>query len=960
MLNEYEDKVVEVIVDVPKASAQSGGGDFSGIVTKDTATIQLVGDGTQDAPLMGSVKVSKKAQNQVQSINSGEDAGIYVAPTEPKVSARAGNTIVKITSSDPAVEGLFSAPLHDRATSPNKTIVVKSVSSDLSKSSLEVVVDAQNDKNALKVTDKGLAVNVSSILDNTLEIKPDGGLYVRPQETKVSQDPTNKIEIKPDGIFVENIKGDQGVKGDKGDKGDRGEQGLKGDPGAPGPKGDKGDIGLGIRVLDTLSNVSDLPPVADYAEGDTFVIDGHFWTKITRSGTPAWEDLGSFIGPDGRSAYEVAVQEGFQGTVDEWLVSIRGKDGIGLRILGSFDNVNQLPSTGNQSGDAYIVDEQMWVWDTQKWSPVGQVGPEGKSAYQVWLADGNTGTVTDFLNAIKGPKGDTGAKGDKGDTGAAGTNANVLNLKGSKASEGDLPSSGNQIGDAWVVGTDVFGWTGTAWENYGPIRGPKGDTGATGAQGPQGARGEQGLRGATGAQGPQGLQGPRGLNGEKGEKGDVGKGVGVKGTKDQPSDLPTDGNVDGDAYIVAGNLYVWSDGDWRNQGPIVGPAGKDGAPGAKGDKGDTGERGVQGLKGDAGPKGADGTQGPQGPKGDKGDAGAALKPKGTKPTIDDLPATGNTDGDMWTVNGIGYVWNGTAWANIGSIQGPKGDVGPAGQNGAKGDTGERGEQGPKGDTGPEGPQGEKGEQGAGVKVLGKKDNEGELPSTGTLGEGYIIGQDFWVWTGSAYENVGPIQGPKGDQGIRGLTGSQGPVGEKGAKGDKGDQGNIWVVLPRDPQPTDGQQVGDIFLNKNTLEYWRKVSATEWASQGHIGGGNVYDASADGKRKVRLDGAWVDETQAQKVAVVNTTTPVIDLSRQTVAFTLDNTGSAAKDVTFTNVPTSEYMLPLTIVIKGKAGAITWPANVKWSGGSQPTLGDSKTVIVMLWDGTEFIGTLGPNY
>ena len=55
-----------------------------------------------------------------------------------------------------------------------------------------------------------------------------------------------------------------------------------------------------------------------------------------------------------------------------------------------------------------------------------------------------------------------------------------------------------------------------------------------------------------------------------------------------------------------------------------------------------------------------------------------------------------------------------------------------------------------------------------------------------------------------------------------------------------------------------------------------------------------------------------------------------------------------------------MLPLTIVIKGKAGALTWPANVKWSGGAVPTYGDNKTVIVMLWDGTEFIGTLGPNY
>lgn len=40
---------------------------------------------------------------------------------------------------------------------------------------------------------------------------------------------------------------------------------------------------------------------------------------------------------------------------------------------------------------------------------LGQV--TGKSAYQVWLEAGNAGTVEDFLNAIKGDKGETGAPG---------------------------------------------------------------------------------------------------------------------------------------------------------------------------------------------------------------------------------------------------------------------------------------------------------------------------------------------------------------------------------------------------------------------------------------------------------------------------------------------------------------------------------------------------------------------
>lgn len=49
---------------------------------------------------------------------------------------------------------------------------------------------------------------------------------------------------------------------------------------------------------------------------------------------------------------------------------------------------------------------------------------------------------------------------------------------------------------------------------------------------------------------------------------------------------------------------------------------------------------------------------------------------------DPLP---HADGDMWIdSNGIGWVWNGTAWINVGSIQGPQGPAGPAGPPGSGG------------------------------------------------------------------------------------------------------------------------------------------------------------------------------------------------------------------------------------------------------------------------------------
>lgn len=55
----------------------------------------------------------------------------------------------------------------------------------------------------------------------------------------------------------------------------------------------------------------------------------------------------------------------------------------------------------------------------------GADGQDGKSAYQIWLDNGNTGTETDFLNWLKGKDGANGNNGDNGtngDDGIDGTN----------------------------------------------------------------------------------------------------------------------------------------------------------------------------------------------------------------------------------------------------------------------------------------------------------------------------------------------------------------------------------------------------------------------------------------------------------------------------------------------------------------------------------------------------------
>lgn len=112
------------------------------------------------------------------------------------------------------------------------------------------------------------------------------------------------------------------------------------------------------------------------------------------------------------------------------------------------------------------------------------------------------------------------------------------------------------------------------------------------------------------ASGPRGLQGPQGLEGPigpQGPKGDPGSGVTILGTLDDQSELPVSGNTVGDAYLIDGDLYVWTEAEeWENVGPIQGP---------QGPQGPQGEQGPQGLQGPKGDKGDQGSQGPAGANG---------------------------------------------------------------------------------------------------------------------------------------------------------------------------------------------------------------------------------------------------------------------------------------------------------------------------------------------------------
>lgn len=65
--------------------------------------------------------------------------------------------------------------------------------------------------------------------------------------------------------------------------------------------------------------------------------------------------------------------------------------------------------------------------------PFYQQGEAGKSAYDLWLEQGNEGSVQDFLNSFKGEKGDKGDKGADGERGEQG----IQGIQGEKGDKGD-------------------------------------------------------------------------------------------------------------------------------------------------------------------------------------------------------------------------------------------------------------------------------------------------------------------------------------------------------------------------------------------------------------------------------------------------------------------------------------------------------------------------------------------
>ena len=124
-------------------------------------------------------------------------------------------------------------------------------------------------------------------------------------------------------------------------------------------------------------------------------------------------------GTDGKSAYQIAVEQGYQGSESDWLSSLKGDKG----------------NTG------------------AKGNP-GQDGADGKSAYAIAVEHGYEDSEDEWLLSLKGEKGDTGERGEKGDTGLQGERGEKGET-GQQGEQGPMGEKGEK-GDAGVAGKDGF------------------------------------------------------------------------------------------------------------------------------------------------------------------------------------------------------------------------------------------------------------------------------------------------------------------------------------------------------------------------------------------------------------------------------------------------------------------------------------------------------------------------
>ena len=291
-------------------------------------------------------------------------------------------------------------------------------------------------------------------------------------------------------------------------------------------------------------------------------------------------------GKDGQSAYELAVEKGFKGTEEEWLTSLIGKDGInGKNGINGKDGVNGKDGkTAYQIAldNGFVGTEEEWL-DSLKGSSVYK-GDNGKSAYELAVENGFVGTLSQWLDSLIGKDGLDGVNGTNGLNGKDGKDG-IDGTNGKSAYELAVENGYNGTLTQWLA--SLIGANGTNG-----IDGTNGNDGLDGANGKSAydLAVENGYSGTV-QEWLASLVGQNGTNGKSAYE--IAVLNGYIGTESQWIDSLS-GKPGKSAYELAvDNGYIGTVQEWLES--LKGAQGIQGDKGEKGEQGLTGAQGIQGV-----------------------------------------------------------------------------------------------------------------------------------------------------------------------------------------------------------------------------------------------------------------------------------------------------------------------------------------------------------------------------
>lgn len=385
-----------------------------------------------------------------------------------------------------------------------------------------------------------------------------------------------------------------------------------------------------------------------------------------------------------------------------------GRDGTSVKILGTYDSEEELYQAhpdGNENGDGYVVQGDLYVWDGQQFVNVGQIqgekGDKGESSY-VHIKYSNDGGLTFTTNdgedvgiyigictnfnsespmdtsqyswtLIKGQDGINGADGVDGKDGEDGTS---IVWKGSYANHPSSP----QNGWCYYNTTDKksYVYQDNTWYQMT-------------------------------VDGKDGIDGNDGIDGLSLE---------YKGELSSPPSNP----VKNWSYkdMDNGIVYIYTGTAWE----VLTYDGNDGIDGANGNDGNS--------------------------------VFITYHDSLTKPSKPTSYGTANgwhtdcTENSVWMSQKVSSASHIGTWGEPIKIKGT---------------------------------DGKDGKDGTSVTILGAYSSIEALnkahPSDNSLGDGYIIQGDLYIWDGKQFINVGKIQGDKGEPGKDGINGADGVDGKDG-------------------------------------------------------------------------------------------------------------------------------------------------------------------------------------